>query len=79
MHSSATYPRLKTDTSVPARGRVLDLDSATAATCPCLADLGLEPHGVEITEEICARAMARMKLLGVSFEARVGRNDASAV
>jgi SAM-dependent methyltransferase len=69
-----TYPRLKTDTTALRGGRALDLGFGDGRNLPLLADLGLEPHGVEITEEICARAVARLKALGVTFEARVGRN-----
>ena len=66
-----TYPKLKTDTASLRGGRVLDLGFGDGRNLPLLADLGLEPHGVEITEEICARAVARLKALGVVFEARV--------
>jgi SAM-dependent methyltransferase len=69
-----SYPRLKTDTVALRGDRVLDLGFGDGRNLPLLSDLGLEPYGVEITEEICERAVARMKLLGVSFEARVGRN-----
>ena len=69
-----TYPRLKTDASALRGGKVLDLGFGDGRNVPLLSDLGLEVHGVEITEEICRRAAVRMKELGVDFETRVGRN-----
>jgi len=68
-----TYPRLKTDAAT-LRGRALDLGFGDGRNVPLLSDLGLEVHGVEITEEICRRATVRMKEIGVDFETRVGRN-----
>jgi SAM-dependent methyltransferase len=68
-----TYPRLKADAAT-LRGKVLDLGFGDGRNVLLLSDLGLEVHGVEITEEICRRAAARMKELGVTFETRVGRN-----
>ena len=68
-----TYPRLKTD-AASLQGKVLDLGFGDGRNVPLLSDLGLEVHGVEITEEICRRAAVRMNALGVAFETRVGRN-----
>src|SRR5260370_38629984 len=69
-----TYPRLKTDAASLRSGKVLDLGFGDGRNVPLLSDLGLEVHGVEITEEICRRAAARMKELGADIETRVGRN-----
>jgi SAM-dependent methyltransferase len=55
------YPRLDTAAESYAGQRVLDLGFG---------------DGVEITEEICTRAVSRLARLGVAVEARVGRNDA---
>jgi SAM-dependent methyltransferase len=68
-----TYPRLKTDAAT-LHGKVLDLGFGDGRNVPLLSDLGLEVHGVEITKEICDRAVMRMKDLGVTFETSVGRN-----
>jgi SAM-dependent methyltransferase len=68
-----TYPRLKTD-AAGLRGKVLDLGFGDGRNVPLLSNLGLEAHGVEITEEICHRATIRMKELGIAFETSVGRN-----
>jgi SAM-dependent methyltransferase len=70
-----TYPRLKTDPAALRGARVLDLGFGDGRNVPLLADLGMEPHGVELTEEICLSAVTRMKNLGIAFEARVGRNN----
>jgi SAM-dependent methyltransferase len=69
-----TYPRLKIDAEALHGRKVLDLGFGDGRNVPLLSDLGLDVHGVEITEEICRRATIRMKKLGVYFEARVGRN-----
>jgi SAM-dependent methyltransferase len=70
------YPRLARATEGYAGERVLDLGFGDGRNMPLLADLGMEVYGVEITEEICARAVARLDRLGVHVDARVGRNDA---
>jgi SAM-dependent methyltransferase len=69
-----TYPRLRTEAATLCGGKVLDLGFGDGRNVPLLSDLGLEVHGVEITEEICRRAAMRMRELGFGFEARVGRN-----
>src|SRR5260370_38698035 len=69
-----TFPWRKTDAASLRSGKVLDLGFGDGRNVPLLSDLGLEVHGVEITEEICRRAAARMKELGVDIETRVGRN-----
>jgi SAM-dependent methyltransferase len=71
-----TYPRLKTDRSNFAGQRVLDLGFGDGRNVPLLSNLGLEVHGVEISDEICQLAIDRMTKLGVGFEARTGRNNA---
>jgi SAM-dependent methyltransferase len=42
---------------------------------PLLSNLGMKVHGVEISEDICRRAVRRMARLGIEVEARVGRNN----
>ena len=70
------YPRLPAAGRSYAGQRVLDLGCGDGRNMPLLADLGLEVHGVEIAEEICARTVARLARLGVTVDARVGRNHA---
>lgn len=67
------YPRLPRP-SAPFAGRVLDLGFGDGRNMPLLAQLGLEVHGVEITQQICDQTSARMRALGVAVETRVGRN-----
>lgn len=69
-----TYPRLKIDVASLRGGRALDLGFGDGRNLGLLADLGLDLHGVEITAEICERAVARMKDHGLELDARVGRN-----
>jgi len=69
------YPRLAA--GAPYSGqRVLDLGFGDGRNMPLLANLGLRLHGVEISEEICARAARRLARLGVAADLRVGRNAA---
>ena len=60
-----TYPRLKIDAETLHGRKVLDLGFGDGRNVPLLSDLGLDVHGVEITEEICRRATMRMKKLGI--------------
>ena len=69
-----TYPLLKPDTSLYPGRRVLDLGFGDGRNMPLLANLGMEVHGVEITQEICRRGVERLAALGHKVEARVGRN-----
>jgi SAM-dependent methyltransferase len=69
-----SYPRLERDLTLYPGKRALDLGFGDGRNMPLLCDLGLEVHGVEITPEICRRAIDRLAALGYSIEARVGRN-----
>lgn len=69
------YPRLATDRSGFPGQRILDIGFGDGRNVPLLANLGFEVHGIEISAEICKAASARMKALGVPFEAKVGRNN----
>ena len=71
-----TYPRLSQPPADRHGERVLDLGFGDGRNMPLLSNLGLEVHGVEIADEICARATARLEALGVRVETRVGRNHA---
>ena len=72
----AGYPRLPRMARPVDGARALDLGFGDGRNMPLLADLGLAVHGVEISREICDRAAARMARLGVTIDARVGRNNA---
>ena len=70
------YPRLPNEDVAYAGRRVLDLGFGDGRNMPLLSNLGMSVYGVEITEDICAHAAARLLRLGVKVEARVGRNCA---
>jgi ubiquinone/menaquinone biosynthesis C-methylase UbiE len=69
-----SYPRLKPDKTLYPGRKILDLGFGDGRNMPLLSDLGMEVHGIEISEEICQRARERLMALGYSIEARVGRN-----
>jgi SAM-dependent methyltransferase len=69
-----SYPRLTAVAAACAGTRVLDLGFGDGRNMPLLANLGMHVYGVEISEDICARATERMRRLGVPVDARVGRN-----
>jgi SAM-dependent methyltransferase len=69
-----TYPRLQPDTSLYPGRRILDLGFGDGRNMPLLCNLGMEVHGLEITEEICRRGVERLAALGHQVEAHVGRN-----
>jgi SAM-dependent methyltransferase len=69
-----TYPRLKPDKSLYPGRRILDLGFGDGRNMPLLSNLGMEVHGLEITKEICRRAVERLAALGHKIEAKVGRN-----
>lgn len=70
------YPRLKTDRSRYAGQSVLDLGFGDGRNLPLLADQGMRVSGVEISAEICTRALRLMETYGVPADLRVGRNCA---
>ena len=69
-----TYPRLKPDASLYPGRRILDVGFGDGRNMPLLCNLGMDVHGVEITEEICRRGVERLAALGHEIEARVGHN-----
>jgi SAM-dependent methyltransferase len=71
-----SYPRLKNNAAAFAGQRVLDLGFGDGRNMPLLSNLGMHVHGVEISEEICARTTKRMQRLGVSVDNQLGRNCA---
>jgi SAM-dependent methyltransferase len=54
--------------------KVLDMGFGDGRNLPLLADLGMDVHGIEVTQSICDLIMQRMANIGVTLEARVGRN-----
>lgn len=71
-----TYPRLKPEPGLYPGRRILDLGFGDGRNMPLLCNLGMEVHGVEISEAICKRGVERLAALGHRVEARVGRNHA---
>jgi SAM-dependent methyltransferase len=70
------YPRLTPPARPYAGDRVLDIGFGDGRNMALLAHLGMEVHGIEISEDICLRAVDRLARLGTVVEARVGRNHA---
>jgi SAM-dependent methyltransferase len=68
-----SYPRLPRVVVAPG-ARVLDLGCGDGRNMPLLVNLGMAVYGVDISAEICADTMERMRRLGVSVETRMGRN-----
>jgi SAM-dependent methyltransferase len=68
------YPGHHFDRNTLAGKRVLDLGFGDGRNLPLLADLGMEVHGVEVTQAICNLITQRMAQAGVRVDARVGRN-----
>ncbi len=71
-----TYPRLQPSPKAYVGKRILDLGFGDGRNMPLLSNLGMEVHGVEISEAICARGVERLAALGHEVNARVGRNHA---
>lgn len=70
-----TYPRHPGPKPVFTDATVLDIGFGDGRTMPLLSNLGMKVHGIEISEDICSRAKARLARLGVDVDARVGRNN----
>jgi SAM-dependent methyltransferase len=70
------YPRLATAVGEYDGARVLDLGFGDGRNMPLLSHLGMQVHGVEVSEEICAGTALRLGRLGVPVDLRVGRNSA---
>ena len=70
------YPRLASAAGEYDGARVLDLGFGDGRNMTLLSHLGLQIHGVEISDEICARAARRLARLDVHADLRVGRNSA---
>lgn len=70
------YPRLPRAAQPTAGARALDLGFGDGRNMPLLSHAGFILHGVEISQDICDRTSARMARLGITIDARVGRNAA---
>jgi SAM-dependent methyltransferase len=70
-----SYPRHKIERSSLNSKRVLDLGFGDGRNMPLLADMGMEVHGVEVTQPICDLIKQRMADHGVSVNTKVGRNQ----
>jgi SAM-dependent methyltransferase len=70
------YPRLKNARADHAGKSVLDLGFGDGRNIGLLNDLGMQVSGVEISEDICAMASARLASQGIAADLRVGRNCA---
>lgn len=68
------YPRHRLNRSELKDQRVLDLGFGDGRNLPLLSDLGMDVHGVEVTQDICNEITARMAKRGVKLDARLGRN-----
>lgn len=70
-----TYPNLSLDKTKYAHSRILDLGFGDGRNIPVLYNLIFKVYGVEITEEICAMTIDRMKRLSIEAELVVGNNS----
>lgn len=68
------YPRLSRSTEPHAGKRVLDIGFGDGRNMPLLADLGLTVYGTEVSQDVCDRTTARLIRLGITVDARVGKN-----
>src|SRR5438552_5669708 len=68
------YPRLNTQNIAYSGKRVLDLGFGDGRNMPLLHNLGMQVHGMEISQDICELTAARMARLGINVSVRVGRN-----
>jgi SAM-dependent methyltransferase len=68
------YPRHKTDPTSYAGKKALDLGFGDGRNMPLLHDLGMQVHGVEISQEICDLTHTRMSRLNIDVGLAVGHN-----
>ena len=69
-----TYPGLKMDRESYSGSRIIDLGYGDGRNMPLLWNLGFEIFGVEIHDEICHSAAARLRKLGIEANLSVGTN-----
>jgi SAM-dependent methyltransferase len=68
------YPRLTSNKSEYIGKSILDLGFGDGRNMPLLADLGFQVNGVEVTESICQHITEKMSMMGISSNAKAGRN-----
>jgi ubiquinone/menaquinone biosynthesis C-methylase UbiE len=68
------YPRLTSNKSEYIGKSILDLGFGDGRNMPLLADLGFQVNGVEVTESICQHITEKMSMMGISINAKAGRN-----
>ncbi len=69
------YPGLKIESTELTGKKILDLGFGDGRNMPLLAGLGMQVHGVEVTQQICDLIVGRMAEQGITVEARMGRNQ----
>jgi len=69
-----SYPAHKINRDELPGKKVLDLGFGDGRNMSLLSDLGMEVHGVEVTQSICDLIAQRLARSGVLTETRVGRN-----
>ncbi len=69
------YPRHEIDHNKLPGKKILDLGFGDGRNLPLFSDLGMDVHGIEVTQAICDLVVQRMASMGVSLNARVGRNQ----
>jgi ubiquinone/menaquinone biosynthesis C-methylase UbiE len=70
-----SYPNLKIDQTALKGKAILELGFGDGRNMALLNDLGLKICGIEVAQEICDVAVARMAQNNIQLEARVGRNS----
>jgi SAM-dependent methyltransferase len=69
------YPQHKPDKTEYQGRRILDLGFGDGRNMPLLHGLGMDVHGVEVTDGICKTITERMAKQGVTIQAKEGRNS----
>lgn len=70
-----SYPGHHINRSDLSGKKILDLGFGDGRNMPLFFNLGMEVHGVEVTQSICELVKKRMKHEGIMVETRVGRNQ----
>lgn len=70
-----SYPNHKIDRTALAGKRVLDLGFGDGRNMALLVNMGMEVHGVEVTQAICDLVRVKFERQGLPIELRVGRTE----